>query len=106
MQNEERSIERPTSSLNEKRQRLKNEILDVISRSVNLHIPDRGAVLEAWPLTRDGHSAGLGLDSVDILEVVVSIESHFKIKVGNAEQGRRYFATVGSIIDFVLHSQK
>lgn len=47
-------------------------------------------------------ATGLELDSVDILEVIVSVEQRFGVKVADAETGKRYFKTIGSIADFIL----
>lgn len=74
-----------------------SEIVDVIVDAVNLHHIDKGTVSKETPLTGEG----LGLDSVDILEVVVAIEQHYGIKVPSAEEGKKHFQTIGSIAEFV-----
>ena len=45
---------------------------------------------------------GLGLDSVDALELVLGIEQEFGLKIGNDEMDRSAFSTVASLGDFVL----
>jgi acyl carrier protein len=45
---------------------------------------------------------GLGLDSIDALELVVSLEKHFGVSVPNSETARQALATVNSIHDYVL----
>jgi acyl carrier protein len=40
---------------------------------------------------------GLGLDSVDALQLVVAVEKHFKLKVGDAEAARGILKNVESI---------
>ena len=44
---------------------------------------------------------GLGLDSIDALEIVVMLESEFGIKVKNESAARTYFRSVASLADFV-----
>lgn len=44
---------------------------------------------------------GLGLDSVDILEIVVVIEQHYGIKVSSPEMGAEYFRNIRSIADLI-----
>jgi acyl carrier protein len=44
---------------------------------------------------------GLGLDSVDALELVVAIEKEFEIKVQSHEVGKEAFASVSALSDFV-----
>lgn len=44
---------------------------------------------------------GLGLDSVDALELVVALEKEFGIKIKSNEMGRESFASVASLASFV-----
>ena len=45
---------------------------------------------------------GLGLDSIDALELVVAIEKEYQVEIPDAEVGRRAFASVNTLGDFVL----
>ncbi len=45
---------------------------------------------------------GLGLDSIDALELVVSMEKKFGVSVPNSETARQALATVNSIHDYIL----
>jgi acyl carrier protein len=40
---------------------------------------------------------GIGLDSVDALQLVVAIEKHFKLKIGDQSQAREILHSVDSI---------
>lgn len=44
---------------------------------------------------------GLGLDSVDALELVVALEKEFGIKIKSQELGREVFASVSSLSEFI-----
>lgn len=44
---------------------------------------------------------GLGLDSVDALELVVALEKEFGIKIKSQELGREVFSSVASLARFV-----
>ena len=44
---------------------------------------------------------GLGLDSVDALELVVALEKEFGIKIKSQELGREVFSSVSSISQFI-----
>ena len=46
-------------------------------------------------------AGGLGLDSIDALEIVVMLESEFGIKVKNESSARSHFRSVSSLADFV-----
>ena len=49
---------------------------------------------------------GLGLDSIDALEIVVSLEKKFGVTVPNSETARSALATVNSIHDYVVANRK
>jgi len=44
---------------------------------------------------------GLGLDSVDALELVLGIEREFGVRIGNDEMDRSAFSTVATLSAFV-----
>ncbi len=46
-------------------------------------------------------AGGLGLDSIDALEIVVMLESEFGIRVKNETSARDYFRSVATLADFV-----
>jgi acyl carrier protein len=46
-------------------------------------------------------AGGLGLDSIDALEIVVMLESEFGIKVKNESAARDHFRSVAALADFV-----
>lgn len=49
---------------------------------------------------------GLGLDSIDALELVLGIEQEFGVKVEDEEVGARALASVDALADFVLSKQQ
>ena len=44
---------------------------------------------------------GLGLDSVDALELVVALEKEFGIKIKSQEIGREVFSSVSALSEFI-----
>ena len=46
-------------------------------------------------------AGGLGLDSIDALEIVVMLEGEFGIKVKNEASARETFKSVATLADFV-----
>ena len=44
---------------------------------------------------------GLGLDSVDALELVVHIEEKYGIQIEDEEVGRKVFASINALADFI-----
>jgi acyl carrier protein len=49
---------------------------------------------------------GLGLDSIDALELVVSLEKQFGVSVPNSETARTALASVNTIHDYVVANRK
>jgi len=68
-----------------------------IIESLNLDPSVRGRIDPAAPL----FGAGLGLDSIDALELVVMLEKHFQIRITNIEAGREAFASVNALAEFI-----
>jgi acyl carrier protein len=44
---------------------------------------------------------GLGLDSIDALEIVVMLETEFGIKVKNEGSAREYFRSISTLAEYV-----
>lgn len=50
-------------------------------------------------------AGGLGLDSIDALEIVVMLESEFGIKVKNENAARDYFKSISTLAELVESRQ-
>lgn len=44
---------------------------------------------------------GLGLDSIDALELVVLVEERFQVAIPDEEVGKRAFASVAALVEFI-----
>tara|TARA_B100000795_G_scaffold85940_1_gene62491 strand:- start:29919 stop:30173 length:255 start_codon:yes stop_codon:yes gene_type:complete len=44
---------------------------------------------------------GIGLDSIDALEIIVMLDKEFDIKISNPEEGSQIFQTVNTITEFI-----
>ncbi|NUN51098.1 MAG: acyl carrier protein [Candidatus Brocadiae bacterium] len=54
-------------------------------------------IADAAPLFGEG----LGLDSIDALELVVGIERQYGIRIADAEMGRKAFGSVDALAAFI-----
>ncbi len=43
----------------------------------------------------------LGIDSIDVLELVMMVEKEYAVKIDNKELGARVFANLQSLADFI-----
>lgn len=53
-----------------------------------------------------GDAAGLGLDSIDALELIVLLQQHYGIKIANPQDGPKIFYSVKTIAEFIRENQK
>ena len=44
---------------------------------------------------------GLGLDSLDAVELVVLIQKYFNVQIADMEEGRKAFASINSLAEFI-----
>jgi acyl carrier protein len=73
------------------------DIKRLIVQSLNLPGVDPADIEDDAPL----FGAGLGLDSVDALELVVALERAYGIQVADDQIGRKVFASARTLTDFV-----
>lgn len=77
-------------------QELKDKIKGLIVRRLKLDM-DPGSIDNTAPLFGEG----LGLDSIDALELVLGLEQEFGVKVADEEVGVKAFSSVDSLANFV-----
>ncbi len=74
-------------------EKLKEQIIEALNlEDVKLEDKDNDAPL---------FGEGLGLDSIDALELIVLIEKNYGIKLENPAQGREIFKSVNTMADFI-----
>ena len=49
---------------------------------------------------------GIGLDSIDVLEIIVLLEKQYGIRVANSKDGKAIFQSVRSIAEYVQANRK
>lgn len=75
---------------------LKSKVKDLIVRRLKLDM-DPATIEDAAPLFGEG----LGLDSIDALELVLGLEQEFGIKVADEEVGVKAFSSVDALTGFI-----
>ena len=48
---------------------------------------------------------GLGLDSIDALELIVLLEKYYGVKLKNPEEGKEVFHSIASMADYIEKKQ-
>lgn len=49
---------------------------------------------------------GLGLDSIDALELAVLVEEHYRVTIPDEEVGKVAFASIDALADYILEQQR
>lgn len=79
-------------------QELKNDIVE----QLNLQNIKPEDIKEHEPLFIEG----LGLDSIDALELILLLQKKYGIKINSAEEGKEVFYSVKTMADFIKANKK
>ena len=79
-------------------EKLKKEIIQVL----NLEDVKPEDIDSDMPLFGDG----LGLDSIDVLELIVLLQKEYGIKIEDPKEGRMIFTSVRTMAEYILEHQK
>lgn len=85
------------------RETLIDDIKEKITASLNLQGVSPADIETDAELFGD---SGLGLDSVDALELVVMVEREYGIVIDEKDGAKTVFASVGALADYVLSRKK
>lgn len=72
-----------------------NDLRELVVKAANLNHVQAHEIDPDQPLYRDG----LGLDSIDVLELVVHIERRYGLKIRNDEEGRIALRNIRSLAE-------
>ena len=79
---------------------LKSEIKQLIVDRLKLEV-DPASIGDDQPLFGEG----LGLDSIDALELVLGVEQAFGVKIEDEEMGAQALSSVNSLAEFVTKTR-
>ena len=79
--------------MDELKRQLKQQIIEVLS--LEEITPDD--IVDSEPLFGEG----LGLDSIDALELIVLMEKNYGIRLSNPAEGKAIFASLDTMADYI-----
>jgi len=81
---------------------LKTELKEMIIKAANLEDVTPEEIEDDQPLFVEG----LGLDSIDALELSVALEANYGINISDSDTAKAAFASIDSLAVFVLANRK
>ena len=81
---------------------LKTQLKQQIIEALNLEDITPADIADDAPLFGDG----LGLDSIDALEIILILEQNYGIKIANAADARPLFKSIDTLAEFVAANRK
>jgi acyl carrier protein len=82
------------------RERLRAEVKALLAEGLRLDLAPAD-IPDDTPIFGDG----LGLDSIDALELVVLVEERFRVVIPDEDVGKRAFASVAALVEFIAAEQ-
>jgi len=83
------------------RESLKTELKHLVIETLHLEEIQPDEIKDREPLFGEG----LGLDSIDALELVVALEKSYDVIIEDEEVGKKAFASIEALADFVLEKK-
>ena len=83
------------------RQELTQKLKELLVSGLRLQDVAPAGIADDQPIFVEG----LGLDSIDALELVVLIEEHFGIAIPDEDMGKQAFASINALADFIAAEQ-
>jgi len=83
-------------------EQLKPQLKEQIIEALNLEGMQPSDIEDAAPLFGEG----LGLDSIDALELIMILEKNYGIKFANKEESKAVLASINSMAEYVTANRK
>lgn len=82
---------------------LKSEIKNLLVSELNLAGKDPSAIDDDAPLFGQG---GLGLDSLDALQIAMLVEEKFGVRIPDDDAARPIFKSVSTLADYIAKNKE
>ncbi len=82
--------------------RIREELKELLVDHLSLEDITPADIKDDEPLFGEG----LGLDSLDAVEIVVLLQRHYGLEVKDMERGRQIFQTISTLAEYVYENQE
>jgi acyl carrier protein len=80
---------------------VRQQLKELMVTELNLEGKTPADIDDAAPL----FGAGLGLDSLDALQLAMSVEERFGVRIPEGDEARPIFASVNSLVDHIVRAK-
>ncbi|RLD31957.1 MAG: acyl carrier protein [Bacteroidetes bacterium] len=81
-------------------QRIKREVKEVIINALNIKKINPDEIDDSAPLFAPGNA--FGLDSVDAIDIIMRIQGHFNVRIGDQNLARDVLESVDTLAAFIV----
>ncbi len=78
------------------------QLQKLIIKQLNLEV----VTLETFDPDMPLFGEGLGLDSIDAIELIVLLDKNYGIKIGDSKEGRKVFQSVRTMAEYIVQHTK
>ncbi len=84
-------------------QQIKQEVKEVIIKALNIRKIEPEKIDDSAPLFAPGNA--FGLDSVDAIDIIMRVQSHFNVRIDDQNQARDVLESIDTLASFIVRQR-
>lgn len=84
-------------------EQIKQEVKEVIIKALNIKNIEPDKIDDSAPLFAPGNA--FGLDSVDAIDIIMRIQSHFNVRIDDQNQARDVLESIDTLAAFIVRQK-
>ncbi|MEE4259689.1 MAG: phosphopantetheine-binding protein [Bacteroidales bacterium] len=82
---------------------IKQEVKEVIIKALNIKNIEPDKIDDSAPLFAPGNA--FGLDSVDAIDIIMRVQSHFNVRIDDQNQARDVLESIDTLAAFIVRQR-